>query len=475
MRASEYFGLGRTQQELDFVDVSVDGDIQLYLDPFAISQGTDRLSIQCHETLHEFFSQVLEAIRGGNVERASELLQFLKEPNETRLGLSKGTPRGAGIGEGQAEELLAALQRSTAVKTGFLRHLEDCELMIEGIGRDKISDLTTNIIRAHLVEYTKVQSELWSIPTQKVALPPIFDLANGWISAFHDLPVTNNSALVFVPRTMVRIDPAVRHDQYYRHHVLNYLQLEHLNAGSSLVRSLKNGRRVVHKKDLEAQYPCTKPFLFEFSKMHPDVLSKYRAELQRLERSGETVAIAPEDERLVAEMLADALRKIPVGNDAASTYHSLMVGALAFLMFPHLIHPKKEKEIHEGRKRIDIVMENGAHSGIWSRLSRIRNIPCQFVPIECKNYGREVANPELDQISGRFSPVRGKVGLLCCRQFSDRPLFIQRCRDTFRDDRGLVVPLDDERIQVLLRTIQETGRKAIDEQLAEYVNEVGFS
>jgi hypothetical protein len=50
---SEYFGIGKTQGELDFVNVPVDADIPLFVDPFAISQRVDHLSRSCHGTLIE--------------------------------------------------------------------------------------------------------------------------------------------------------------------------------------------------------------------------------------------------------------------------------------------------------------------------------------------------------------------------------------------------------------------------------------
>ena len=64
---------------------------------------------------------------------------------------------------------------------------------------------------------------------------------------------------------------------------------------------------------------------------------------------------------------------------------------------------------------------------------------CPYVYVECKNYTGEVANPEIDQLSGQFSNRRGRVGILTCRELEDN--FIKRCADTYEDERGLVIPL----------------------------------
>jgi hypothetical protein len=85
---------------------------------------------------------------------------------------------------------------------------------------------------------------------------------------------------------------------------------------------------------------------------------------------------------------------------------------------------------------INIVLENSARSGVFADLTMIRNYPAAYVFFECKNYGREIGNPEIDQLSGRFSRERGKVGFLCCRGFEDRDRFIMRCRDTFETTVG---------------------------------------
>ena len=250
------------------------------------------------------------------------------------------------------------------------------------------------------------------------------------------------------------------------------MQAECLSAASSLVRTLKNGEQRVYKTDLKKEYPLSKKFLYDFSKAHPSVLAEYRERLTSLERERDGDPETSEDEAAIAELLAAALRAIQAGGDHASAYHSLMTGILEFVFFPSLLYPKKEQEIHQGRKRIDIIMNNGARSGIFAILHEVRKLPSAYVAFECKNYSTEIANPELDQLAGRFAVNRGKVGFLCCRTFEDRRLLIERCRDTFQDDRGLILPLDDSAILALLDQIRCGHRSNVDSILTALVDEV---
>lgn len=469
---SRYFRLPtRLQHALDFVDVPVNEDLPLFIDPFAISLRPERWSQDCSELIQDYFQMVLEAIRKGNLNEAARLLSHLGEPNETHFGFSKGKPRGAGIGGGQAGAIVQALSNSEAVKTGLITSISECELLVEGISHDKISDLTTNVIRKQLAEYTKQQCDLWGVPTQEAPLPPYFDSdSEQWESSYHPLPIVNHKPILLVPKIIARYKPGYDSKSYYQHVVLNYLQTEHLKANSSLVHVLKNGKRVVTKKALSSEFPWTKAFLTQVTNQQPDLLKEY--EKRAIAKDGFPAELNADDETWVATTLSKSLQAIQPGRESADAYHNLMIAILEFLFHPNLLNPKKEKEIHDGRKRIDIMMENGARRGIFYDLHSIRKIPCSFVPIECKNFRTDVANPEIDQLSGRFSAQRGRVGLLCCRSFENRTLFIKRCRDTLTDDRGLVVALDDERILALLLEIRTLGRTAMERLLASFVNEV---
>lgn len=470
---SDEFSLSKTQAELDFVNIPMETDIPLFIDPFAISRRVNRWSECCHRTIITFFEQVIDAIRTGNDTLARNLLRHLQEPNETRLGYSQDKPQGAGIGSYQSEQLFEALRDSSAARTGFLSSLAECELLIEGIARDKISDLTTNIIRYHLAQYTKDQCELLGIPTHQLPLSPYYSERNNeWLSDYFELPMIYGKPILLVPKAIVRYDTAYDAQQYYNNYVISYLQAENIDANTSLVKTLRSGEKIVYKKDVKATFRLTKENLYRFSRDHPRVLVSYRDYLSELEKRGPESLVTPADETQIAEILTEALRSIPPGSEHAADYHRLMIGIVEFIFFPNLLYPVKEAEIHEGRKRIDIVMENGATEGILFRLHNVRHLPCAFVPFECKNYRTEVANPEIDQLAGRFSSNRGRFGMLCCRNFEDRQTFLARCIDTFRDDRGLIIPIDDNTVIQLLELINNGNRAGIDDILTQIINSV---
>jgi len=475
---SEVFGLGRNQAELDFVDVELGADNQLFVDPLGLAQRVDEWSVHAHRTLVRFFQTIIDRITSNRADDAQKLLYYLSEPNETRLGYSKGRPKGAGIGGYQAVQIYERLAASSAVKTGFITSLEDCELMIEGISHDKISDLTTNVIRRHLVDYSRNQCELHNVPTRQVALPPMFNPDSmEWYSEYVSLPVSGGIPVLLVPKAIVRLAPVYDSKTYYDDFVIEYLRAEALQAKSGLVTALQRGKSVVYrvfKKDVKEAFPFAKEFLFEFSKKNPKVLQDFRLAMAKLEQYDRSSDVDdPSVESDIADALEAVLKRIETGNAAAGQYHSLMVGILEFLFYPHLAFPYKEREINDGRKRIDIVMENCARQGLFFELPNVRRLPCPYVLIECKNYSTDIENPELDQLAGRMSVNRGMFGLLCCRHFEDRERFVARCRDTFNAGlQQLIVPLDDETIVEMLHSVSRGQRSQVETRLRQLIAEV---
>jgi hypothetical protein len=205
MRFSKAIGLNKEQAELDFVDIDLKVDQPLYVDPFALSVRKDDWSLRCTQHIVSFFQTAIDAIRAGNHDRAREVLTNLSEPNETRLGLSRGEPSGRGVSGNQAFDLYEGLAESEAAKTGLLSEIAECDLFIPGIGHDKISDIATNVIRGPLIEYTQKQCELHDIPVREVAAGKIWNMDLGeWTSVYGSLPVRDGQRILLVPKASVR-------------------------------------------------------------------------------------------------------------------------------------------------------------------------------------------------------------------------------------------------------------------------------
>ena len=191
MRVSKFFQLEQNQPSLDFVDVDVYRDLPIFVDPRAIRLLQSPWGDECVHLIQDFFQTVMSAIQNGNDIKARKLLRTLREPNETHLGLSRGRSRGRALGRSSARDVWQSLKNSEAAKSGLLEDLEDTILMVEGIAADIVSDITTNIIRGPLIEYTHQACRQYGIPmTPDVSSGPLWNpQKKEWYERYVKLPV----------------------------------------------------------------------------------------------------------------------------------------------------------------------------------------------------------------------------------------------------------------------------------------------
>jgi hypothetical protein len=140
MYVSEYYHLGVSQGELDFVDVDTATDNPVFVDPRAIRIQRGELVDDCIACLVSFFTEVLDAIRLADPEKVRRLMRQLGEPNETHLGYSRGRSRGRGLRGTRGDAIADAITSSKAAETGLLQDLEDTAFLVPGVGRDLLSD-----------------------------------------------------------------------------------------------------------------------------------------------------------------------------------------------------------------------------------------------------------------------------------------------------------------------------------------------
>ncbi len=450
MKISQKLNLNKTQFELDFVDIDIDTDIPLFIDSNQIRKYDSEFNAKLSETMDSFFTYLLNTLSNGIDDKAKYLCSHLSEINETHLGLSKGISQGKGVGPVSAVKIFEGLKNSHAIENGVLENIEDLRVLVYGFDKDMLSDMLTNILKKHLLDYTIEQCELLNIElTQDVPSGYYWnDKKCQWENEYTKRLVIDDKPILLVPKKIVNFSIDGSSSQYKQHFVLNFLQEENIRNRTSLVQQRKKSKELfVTKKDIIENEPTMdKDYLSNFTMKYPEIFHKFKKEILKKSKSMDGNILDTIDINIVCNTLLDSLTQIPTGTNNASNFHNLMIGIFELLLYPNLIKPTKEVEINEGRKRIDICFTNVSDSGFFTYVPDKVNIPCPLVFIECKNYTKDVANPELDQLIGRFSTRRGRLGILSCRSIDSENLFIARCADTYKDGNGLIIPITDNDI-----------------------------
>lgn len=474
MLVSTALGINLSQPLLDFVDVDLEMDFPLYVDPIGFINPIDRFAEECQADISDFFQAVLNAILAGDDAAGEELLAALQEPNETHFGVSTGVPRGRGIGRRQAQQILENLKNSPAARTGLLTDLTDCALFIDGIGADKVSDITTNIIRRNLIDYTQQQFERLGIPIENnVPTGRLWMRGEGrWNNdEFDRIPIVNGHRLLLVPKRYVRWRGGMQQlsMRYYNHFVTNFIKEEQLRTNGHLVRVVqtkKGPKQKVFKEDIAKDIPPTKSNIARFSVENPDVYRQFRAVIGRrgslalkklMEIDGN-----PFDEGGFSAGLSQLIDGLPSGRPTATSYHHLIAGLITYIFYPILITPSLELEINQGRKRIDVSFANAGDTGFFAEVRIDPFLMAREIMVECKNYQEDLANNEIDQMIGRFDPRRGRLGFIACRSVADAPRLLERCRDAFRAQQGAIIVFTDADFKSLLEAKELVRREALE-------------
>lgn len=447
MKISEIYNLNKNQFQLDFVDIDVDTDMPLFIDSNLIRNSEGDFYRQMEYTMDSFFTSLINFLSNSLFEKAKYMCSHLGEINETHLGLSKAESRGRGVGSIKSEKIFIALNENEAVKKGFLENIEDLRVLVEGLDKDMLSDMLTNILKKHLIIYKQEQCKLNNISlTNDVPTGAYWNtLEHKWDTEYESRLVINGRPILLVPKRIVSFCLEGSSEKYRQHFVLNFLQDLNIKNNTALVKRRKKSKQLyVTKKSIKDTEPTmNKEYLTNFTLKHPEVLERFKKNNKDKTEPLNGDLFNNINVSEICQILIASLKDIDSGNEQASKFHSLMIGIFEFLLYPNLTNPKKEQEINDGTKRIDICFTNSSNQGIFTWISEHVKISCPYIFFECKNYSKDIGNPELDQMIGRFSAHRGRLGIISCRKINNMDLFLKRCGDSYKDDKGLIIPITD--------------------------------
>lgn len=479
-RITEIFNLNKTQYEIDFIDIDTQFDTQMFIDPYWISKQDNEFTIRCDSLIKSFFTQLITLIKESKMQKALKLCENLRESSDVCLGYAKqrGTS-GSGMGPAIIRDFCFALKRSVAVENDILVNIEDVKVFLENIDVDRISDMVANIIRKPLLEYTELQCKNYNIPMVDDHSNYYWDGKNlSWERVNCRHLIINGKKILLVPKAIVSSANKYTNFNFVQHYILNALQEYHLAEKTSLVQKRKNGAQYVTKKSIRESLEkeninIDKSFCESFAIDHPEVFNLFKKEIiqKYLESIDQDKKVEKDSIIENAKSLKERLLKILPGKKEESVYQEIIFDIIIFLLGDRICNPYKEVKIHNGRKRVDIGCLNCSKEGVLRDIVDIYRLNLTLIMFECKNYTNDVANPEIDQLAGRFSPTRAQSGFLVFRKIENYDLLIKRCQDTYRDQRGLIIPLTDDDIVEMLDSVIE-GENKFDSVVRKKIMEI---
>lgn len=205
----------RILAEYGAFNVSCVVDLPLFIDPFLLFTSSKKEYRKLHDGIVKYLCFLRDKSAGGNVEKG--LLQAwycFHEVSQNRLGFCLTGSKGSGLGLSFARALNENLNKlftdfgKEKVTKGS--HLEKLVLIREGVGRDNISDFTTNLIKEFLLEYTQTFAKKHVAPDRlkRVKVSKVrFNYEYGvWEDGIFELPWLENDYVLLTPEDILTKD-----------------------------------------------------------------------------------------------------------------------------------------------------------------------------------------------------------------------------------------------------------------------------
>lgn len=214
---SDYFEVTKEQlYNYGTVDISLVTDLPLFIDPFLLFNSED----DTYKKLHDDIIKYLRYLRDRSISKPNvtdgELRAWycFKEVHQNWLGFTELGNAGSGLGMDFARNLHENLHNVFASfgdeKITEGSHLEKLCLIKSNIGKDNISDFTTNLVKDFLLEFTQKfatthisSKHLRKFTVRRVAFNYTTET---WVDRTYTLPAYNEDFVILTPRNILTKD-----------------------------------------------------------------------------------------------------------------------------------------------------------------------------------------------------------------------------------------------------------------------------
>ena len=158
---SDFFDISpATMRAYGAFDVSLINDLPMFIDPFLLFNSEKPEYRALHEGMIKYLKFLRDKSIGSELDAGSMYAWYIfKEVRQNWLGFSLSGNRGHGLGTDFAialhKNFNTAFEDFGEEEIPESPHFEKLTLFDEGVGKDNVSDFTTNLIKKYLLEYTQ--------------------------------------------------------------------------------------------------------------------------------------------------------------------------------------------------------------------------------------------------------------------------------------------------------------------------------
>ena len=444
-RLTDYHGIHVEQISVDFAIPFFEEDIPLYLDPFLLWRSPSQQDQSLHTSLINAFNHLGKLMRTGNESKAIQILVTASECDEVGLGLSANRT-GKRIGHSKAKEILALFEAIPEYKSGGFRHFEEIQFFIEGISKDRISDIACSFLKSFLVDFTIEQCDMHGIPRQKCRVENIYDYrSNRFIlSEIVEIPVNPKTGkpLIFVPKRWLRHTPWISYDDYFHHHC---------------------------PQDDISHRPETldRVAVLNYNRQNYGVIDTYIKEKERTFEDCHNDPLFSQIPIVSAQRKLSSIKKLPTGkNDNADRkYENAIVALLPSLLYPQLDFAAKQSRTERGILIRDLIFYNNRSNEFLGDI--FNTYDSKQIVFEMKNV-KEVSRDHINQLNRYMADSLGKFGILVTRNELKKAIR-QNIIDLWSGQRRCIIALTDADIAQMVELFESRQRLPLDVIKKKYV------
>ena len=443
-RLTDHFGIPLTQSDIDFAIPFLEEDIPLYVDPFMLWRSPSQQDNALHSSLLSAFNNLGVLTKNNKEDQAVEILIAASECEEVGLGTS-ATRQGKRIGRASATEITSLFKRIPKYSQSGFRHFEEIQLFVDGISKDRISDITCSFLKSFLIDFTIQQCDELGIPRSTSEVKNVYDFRKNIFETKQGIPLptnpNNGKPLIFVPKRWLRYVPWLSYDDYFK----NYCPQD----------------EVSHKPE-----ELTHIKVLNYNRDNYGVIDSYIKEKERTFEDCHNDPLFSQIPVTFAKRRITELRRLNTGKEdgADIVYEKLMGNLLPSLLYPNLDFAQEQARTDSGVSIRDLIFYNSASTPFLKDL--YDTYGSRQITIEMKNV-IAIERIHVDQLNRYLADELGKFGLFVTRNPLKKAEF-KRTIDLWSGQRKTIIALTDEDISQMVELFESNQRNPLDVIIKKY-------